>query len=75
MSKTPIDQELDNLAAQVTNLTTVKDSMKAYLTGLSSQLNANATAPDRIRQIAATIQSDAADITTAITANTPAATP
>lgn len=67
-----IDESLDALGAKVENLTTVKDSLKAYLTGLAPILLSAKNAPDKIDAIAAKIQTDADEIAGQIVTNTPA---
>jgi len=70
MSKTPVDTALDDLGTKVENLTTVKDSLIAYLEGLAPILESAKNAPDKISAIAAKIQDDADAIAGKIQANT-----
>ena len=66
--------QLDALEAQVTRVTSLKESIKTYIKGLSDQIEANKLDPVKIQALADELDTDVNDITTAITANTPAAT-
>ena len=65
---------IDDLLVKVTNLKTVQDSAIALLQGLSAQLNAAIAAlPDqqKLQTLADALDTDAADMAAAVTANTP----
>jgi hypothetical protein len=65
--------EMDALEAQVTQMTTVEKSAVALINGLAAQIAAAGTDPAKLRALTASLQADAADLSAAITANTPAA--
>lgn len=63
--------EMQGLKDKVSTLTTVKDSLLAYLAGLADQLKTAADDKAAVLDIANEIASDSDAITAAITANTP----
>lgn len=66
---------LDDLVTKVTNLKTVDDSVVALLQGLSAQLKAAIAAndPAKIQAVADALDAQTAELSDAVTANTPAA--
>ena len=65
--------ELDALAAQVEQNTTVEESAVTLIQGLAAQIAAAANDPAAIAALSAKLQSSATALAAAIAANTPAA--
>jgi chromosome segregation ATPase len=65
--------QLDTLAAEVTEMTTVVDSAVALLNGLSAQIVALKDDPARLLALAADLDAKANELAAAVAANTPAA--
>jgi ATP adenylyltransferase/5',5'''-P-1,P-4-tetraphosphate phosphorylase II len=68
-----ISDAIDALETKITNLTTVEQSAVALLNGLAQQIRDNANAPAKLNELAAKIDSDASDLASAVSANTPTA--
>lgn len=67
---TPIEQALSDLTDTVTGLTTVTQSVVAYLQGLAPILADNANSPAAIKAISANVKANADAIGAAVTAST-----
>jgi len=65
--------ELDALTAQVQQTETLEESAITLITGLATQLTAAKEDPAAIQALADSLQAEAAKLSAAITANTPAA--
>lgn len=65
--------ELDRLTQSVANLRTVEQSSNALLRQLAQMIRDNANDPAKITALADDLDQQAADISAAITENTPAA--
>jgi hypothetical protein len=63
---------LDDLEAKVTRIKTVQDSAIALLNGLSAQIKAAGNDPVKLAALTAALDTDATDLATAVSANTPA---
>jgi hypothetical protein len=71
----PLAQALADLNAAVTNEGTVEASIVTLLQGLAAQIGAVSTDPAAIEAIVAQINTNAATMAAAVTANTPAPAP
>ncbi len=67
--------QLDTLAAQVAATTEVEKSAITLIQGLSAQIAALKDDPAKLQALADSLSASAADLSAAITANTPAAPP
>ena len=67
--------ELDDLAAAVTEETTVVTSIETLITSLAAQITASAGDPAKITALAAELRANTARLAAAVTANTPPAPP
>lgn len=65
------DAALTELRDAVAAQTTVVESVKTFIAGLASQLEANADDPDEIRSIAATVRNQTETLSGAMVENTP----
>ena len=67
-----IDSAIAALTSQVAQNTQVEASAVTLIQGLAAQITANATDPAAIQALAAQLNTSAAALASAITANTPA---
>ncbi len=65
--------EIDRLTASVTALTTVDDSLVTLVGNLAQAIRDNATDPAALNSLADKLDAEASKVSTAVTANTPAA--
>lgn len=69
-----MSKELSQLTSDVAELSTVEDSVLAFLAGIEDQLNAVKDDPAAITQLSLDIRAQKEKLAAAIVANTPAAT-
>lgn len=75
MKEDTIMAQIDDILADVTDESTVDDSIITLLTSLSAQLAAAGTDSVKLAQVKTLIDSNKAKIAAAVVANTPSATP
>lgn len=70
----PMSKEMDDLEAQVKQMSTVSKSAVTLIGGLADRLSAAKNDPAKVQALADELRQDAQDLASAITANTPADT-